>query len=158
MGEHKATLHWALSEGDFLKGRYSRVHTWSFDGGQTMQASPAPSVVAPPHSDPALIDPEEAFVASIASCHMLTFLYIASRAGFEVLSYDDEAVGVMSKNAAKVPWVSAVTLNPRIAYRPGLSPTPEIEAQMHVHAHDQCFIANSVKTEIIVAGVAVPHH
>lgn len=150
MSEHRASVQWKMSDGDFLKGRYSRVHTWSFDGGFTMKASPAPSVVAPPHSDPALVDPEEAFVASIASCHMLTFLYIASRAGFEVVNYEDSAVGTLTKNAAGVPWVSAVVLTPRVVYRSEFTPTAEIESQLHARAHATCFIANSVKTQITV--------
>lgn len=153
MSKHKATVQWNLSGGDFLKGQYSRVHTWSFDGGVVVQGSPAPSVVPPPSSDPTCVDPEEAFVAAIASCHMLTFLYLAGRAGFEVLSYRDEATGTLTKEPGRTPWVSAVALHPRIVYREGLAPAPEMEAQLHERAHKQCFIANSVKSAITVAGV-----
>src|SRR6476620_11308185 len=98
MSEHKATISWKRSGPDFLKGAYSREHTWSFDGGATVPASPSPSAVRPPFSNPANVDPEEAFVASIASCHMLTFLYVASKKGFEIESYEDEAVGQLTKN------------------------------------------------------------
>src|SRR5689334_4900975 len=84
MAEHKAIIRWTHSSGEFLKGRYSREHTWTFDGGMTVQASPSPSVVPQPYCNPAFVDPEEAYVASIASCHMLTYLHVASRAGFEV--------------------------------------------------------------------------
>ncbi len=151
MAEHKATITWTCQGPSFLKGQYSREHTWSFDGGATMAASPAPSVVPAPWSNPALVDPEEAYVASIASCHMLTFLWFAAREGFEVASYRDEAVGVMSKNERGVPWVSAVTLHPQIEWSGEKRPAPEELARLHHHAHEQCFIANSVKTEIAVA-------
>jgi organic hydroperoxide reductase OsmC/OhrA len=142
-----------MSEGDFLKGRYSRVHTWMFDGGAAIAASPSPSVVPAPYSDPALIDPEEAFVASIASCHMLTFLFLASRDGFVVESYTDEAVGTMTKNTSGVPWMSAVALNPRVRYAEGRGPDAEHEARLHDRAHHDCFISNSIKTTITIGDV-----
>src|SRR5207244_7707110 len=82
MSEHKATIRWTFEGGDFLKGRYSREHTWTFDGGLTIAASPSPAAVPKPFSNDANVDPEEAFVASIASCHMLTYLFLASKAGF----------------------------------------------------------------------------
>jgi organic hydroperoxide reductase OsmC/OhrA len=148
MSEHKAIIKWKHSQGDFLKGTYSREHTWTFDGGVTVPASPAPTAVRPPFSNPANVDPEEAFVASISSCHMLTYLYVASRKGFEVASYEDEAVGLMSKNEHGSWWVSSVVLHPRIVYSGAKSPNPEEEHQMHEAAHEQCFIANSVKTQI----------
>jgi len=153
MSEHKSTIIWSRTGPDFLKGRYSREHTWQFDGGLTVPASPSPSVVPAPWSNPAHVDPEEAFVASISSCHMLTFLFLASRQGFQVDRYHDEAVGVMSKNERGVPWVSAVTLNPQINYSGDKLPTPEDEARLHHLAHEQCFIANSIKTEVTVQGV-----
>src|SRR6187551_1761631 len=96
--QHKAIISWKFSGQDFVKGRYSREHTWTFDGGVTVPASPAPSVVPAPWSNPAHVDPEEAYVASIASCHMLTFLWVAGRRGFVVTSYRDHAVGTMAKN------------------------------------------------------------
>lgn len=153
MSEHKATIRWRHSAGDLRKGTYSREHTWSFDGGQTIPASPSPSVVRPPMSNPAGVDPEEAFVASIASCHMLTFLYLAMRKGFEIAGYEDEAVGVMRKNERGVPWVAEVTLRPRIEYQ-GEPPSPADEAALHHDAHEQCFISCSVKTEIRVEPAA----
>ena len=151
MAEHKATITWTCQGPNFLKGQYSREHTWTFDGGATMAGSPAPSVVPAPWSNPALVDPEEAYVASIASCHMLTFLWFAAREGFEAASYRDAAVGVMSKNERGVPWVSAVTLHPQIVWSGEKRPAPEELARLHHHAHEQCFIANSVKTAIAVA-------
>ena len=150
MSEHKASLEWRLTEGDFLKGRFSRQHTWTFDGGLTVPASPSPAVVPAPYSDPGAIDPEEAYVASLASCHMLTFLYLASRKKFEVHAYQDEAVGHMAKAENGVPWVATVILNPKVEYGGANRPTPDEEEQLHRAAHEQCYIANSVKTEITV--------
>src|SRR5262249_46962910 len=120
-------------------------------GGLTVPASPSPSVVPTPYSNPANVDPEEAFVASISSCHMLTFLYLAGKAGFQVDSYEDEAVGVMTKNERGVPWISAVTLDPRVVYSGGKLPTSADKERLHHLSHEQCFIANSVKTEVHVA-------
>ena len=150
MSEHKATIDWRRSGPDFAKGRYSREHTWAFDGGVTVPASPSPAVVPVPWSNPANVDPEEAFVAAVASCHMLTFVFLAARAGFVVDAYRDEAVGVMTKNERGVPWVSRIALRPRIAYDPAAKPDAAAEAYLHHQAHEQCFIANSVRTEVVV--------
>src|SRR3989442_4176333 len=109
MSEHKATIKWTLSQGDFLKGTYSREHTWTFDGGITVAASSSPAAVRVPFSNPANVDPEEAFVASLSSCHMLTYLFIASSKGFEVSRYVDEAVCVMTTNDKGIVWVGVVT-------------------------------------------------
>src|SRR5665213_1039850 len=105
MSEHKASISWKCTSADFLKGKYSREHTWTFDGGLTLPASASPSVVPAPWSNPANVDPEEAFVASLSSCHMLTFLHLVSRQGFQVDSYSDDAAGVMTKNEKGVPWI-----------------------------------------------------
>src|SRR5262245_52057781 len=150
MSEHKAIIKWTGPQGDFLKGTYSREHTWAFDGGVTVPASSSPAAVRVPFSNPANVDPEEAFVASISSCHMLTYLYVASRKGFEIVSYEDEAVGVMTKNERGNMWVSSVVLHPKIMYRGEKSPSGQEEDEMHHLAHEQCFIANSVNTEIKV--------
>jgi organic hydroperoxide reductase OsmC/OhrA len=152
MSEHRATIAWKRSGPSFSKGQYSREHTWTFDGGVTVPASPSPAAVPAPWSNPAHVDPEEAFVAAIASCHMLTFLWVASRQGFLVDSYEDDALGVMTKNERRVSWVSAVTLSPRIVYGGDKRPSHDEEARLHHEAHEQCFIANSVKTAITVAG------
>lgn len=160
MSEYKATIKWQRTSTDFLKGRYSREHTWAFDGGVTVRASASPSTVPVPYSNPAHVDPEEAFVAAISSCHMLTFLYLACKAGFQIDNYEDEAVGLMTKNEKGVPWISSVRLNPRITFGREKSPGPAEEERLHHQAHEQCFIANSVKTKILVAGgrrVAMPH-
>lgn len=148
MSTHNARISWERGSGEFLKGQYSREHTWTFDGGASIAASASPSVVPAPYSNPALVDPEEAFVASIASCHMLTFLYLASRAGFTVEGYRDEAVGTMTRTEKGVPWVSSVALRPAIRYGGNRKPTREEEDQLHHAAHEQCFIANSVRTAI----------
>ena len=150
MSEHKATIRWAQPGSDFLKGRYSREHTWSFDGGVTIPASASPSAVPKPYCVEANVDPEEAYVASLSSCHMLTYLWVAMKAGFVVLSYEDNAVGTMTKNERGVPWVNEVVLNPRIVYGGDKQPSPEEEERMHHAAHDGCFIANSVKTAVEV--------
>jgi organic hydroperoxide reductase OsmC/OhrA len=149
MSEHKATIRWAHTQGDFLKGQYSREHTWAFDGGVTVPASPAPTSVRPPFSNPANVDPEEAYVAAISSCHMLSFLWVAYRAGFEVARYDDDAVGVLRKNERGAEWVAVATLRPRIAWK-GAAPAPDVLDRLHHDAHEVCYIANSVKTEIRV--------
>lgn len=153
MSDHKATISWKRTGQDFLKGKYSREHTWTFDGGVTVPASPSPSAVPVPYSNPAHVDPEEAFVAAVSSCHMLAYLYVAYKRGFQVDSYHDEAVGVMTKNERGVLWVSAVTLHPRITYSGDALPTPADEEHLHHTAHEQCFIANSIKTDVTVAGV-----
>ena len=150
MSEHKAIIRWQNSGPDFLRGQYSREHTWTFDGGLTVPASPSPSNVPLPYSNPAHIDPEEAYVAAISSCHTLTFLFLAYQQGFQVDRYDDEAVGIMKKNERGVPWVSSVSLHPRISYGGDKLPTPSDEERLHHLAHEQCFIANSVKTAVQV--------
>jgi len=154
MSEHKAIIDWKRTSPDFLKGKYSREHTWTFDGGVTVPASPSPSVVPLPYSNPANVDPEEAFVAAVSSCHMLVYLMVAYQHGFQVDSYKDEAVGVMTKNEKGVLWISAVTLNPQIGYSGEKLPTPADEERMHHLAHDQCFIANSIKTRVTVGNAS----
>ena len=153
MADHRATITWqgTATPGDFVKLKFSREHTWTFDGGVTVAASPSPSVVPAPWSSATAVDPEEAYVASVASCHMLTFLYVAAKAGFAVASYRDEAIGVMTKNERGVPWVSRITLAPVIGYAGDRQPSADELAKLHHAAHDGCFIANSVKTEIVVA-------
>jgi len=150
MSEHKATITWERSGPDFLKGKFSREHTWSFDGGVTVPASASPSVVPAPYSNAAGVDPEEALVASVSSCHMLTFVFLASRQGIQVDRYRDEAVGIMTKGANGVPWVSRITLRPAIAFGGSVIPDAAALDRLHHLAHEQCFIANSVKTEIVV--------
>ena len=153
MAEYKATISWRRkgSPEDFTKGKYSRAHAWAFDGGVTVPGSSSPSVVPLPWSNPSAVDPEEALVASISSCHMLTFVYLAQKAGFVIDAYEDAAVGKLTKTErAATPWVSHVTLTPRIAWSGTKQPTEAEQEHLHHQAHEQCFIAQSVKTEITV--------
>lgn len=154
MSQHVATIHWTRSNGDFVRGQYSREHSWIFDGGVTVPASPSPQVVPKPWSNPANVDPEEAFVAAVASCHMLTFLWLASKGGWVVDSYTDEAVGVMTKNERGVHWVSSIRLRPRIVWHDPLPSESEID-RLHHRAHEECFIANSIRTSVSVEAAPV---
>ena len=147
---YTATIRWRHDGQDFTRGQYSRAHTWSFDGGVEVPASASPHVVRPPMSDPSAVDPEEAFVASIASCHMLTFLYLAGKQGYAIATYEDVAVGTLAKNEHGTSWVSKVVLSPKIVWH-GTPPTTAQLDELHEGAHRECFIANSVKTEIVVA-------
>ena len=150
MHRYTAKIDWAREGDDFGRGRYSRVHAWRFDGGIEVAASPSPDMVPAPWSNPANVDPEEAFVASVASCHLLTFLFIAAKAGFAVHSYEDQAEGVMTKNATGRLWVSQVTLHPKIEWQGDRVPSAAELEQLHETVHAECFIANSVRTEIRV--------
>jgi organic hydroperoxide reductase OsmC/OhrA len=147
---YKATIIWKRGEGDFAKGRFSRAHTWRFDGGIELPASASPAVVPLPLSVEAAVDPEEAFVASLSSCHMLTFVDLARRAGFVVDSYEDTAEGIMERLEAGRWWISRVTLKPRIVFSGEKKPDEIDLSDLHHKAHEACFIANTVKTEVLV--------
>jgi organic hydroperoxide reductase OsmC/OhrA len=147
--EYRATVSWRRDDGDFSKGRYSRSHEWRFDGGITLAASASPGVVPLPFSREDAVDPEEAFVAAISSCHMLTFVDIARRAGHVIDSYEDEAVGTMARVGPGKMAITRVTLRPRIVFQ-GQVPGKGTLDDLHHQAHEACFIANSVKTEIVV--------
>ena len=150
MSTYAATIRWSAKPGEnFAKGQYSRAHEWAFDGGATLPASASPHIVPAPWSDTGGVDPEEAFVASLSSCHMLFFLDFARRAGFVVDNYTDEAEGVLDKRADGRMWMSRVTLRPRIAWG-GTAPDEAALADLHHRAHEACFIANSVTTEVVV--------
>jgi organic hydroperoxide reductase OsmC/OhrA len=148
MAHHTATIRWQRGDADFLDRRYSRAHTMSFDGGAVVPASSAPHVVPLPMSDAAAVDPEEAFVAALSSCHMLWFLDVASRAGFVVDSYEDDAVGRMGRNAAGKLVVDLVALRPRTRFAGARAPDAGELARLHHAAHEECFLANSVRCEI----------
>jgi organic hydroperoxide reductase OsmC/OhrA len=146
MSEHKMTLTWKRATPDFQYQTYNRDHTWSFDGGHEMQASAAPAYLG----NPKLVDPEEAFVAALSSCHMLTFLAFACKKKFAVEEYIDEAVGLMEKNAEGKMAITRVTLKPRIKFSGENQPNEKDLDEMHHFAHENCFIASSVKTEVTV--------
>lgn len=150
MAAYHARVDWRLRDGeDFQRGRYSRGHTLTFDGGLLVPASSSPHVVPLPWSVEAAVDPEELFTASLANCHMLWFLHKAREAGFTAVSYSDPAEGVMSKNAEGQEVMTRVTLRPRVEWA-GEAPGADRLADLHHAAHEACFIANSVKTEVVV--------
>jgi organic hydroperoxide reductase OsmC/OhrA len=151
MSTYTATIRWSRTgEGDFTKGQYSRAHEWSFDGGAVVPASASPHIVPTPWSDAAGVDPEEAFVASLSSCHMLFFLDFARRQGFTIDEYADEAEGVLEKRADGKMAMTKVTLHPRITFSGEKRPGDADIADLHHRAHEACFIANSVTTEVRV--------
>ncbi len=148
MTHYSAEVLWHRGTDDFLANRYSRRHLLRFDGGLEVPGSSSPHVVPLPYSDAAALDPEEAFVASLASCHMLWFLSIAGKRGFCVDSYHDAATGVMAKNADGKLAMTIVTLKPDAKFSGERLPSPEQLDQLHHEAHEACFIASSVKTDV----------
>ena len=153
MAEHTATITWTRGSDDFLDRRYHRAHTWQFDGGAVVAGSSSPHVVPLPYSDAAAVDPEEAYVAALSSCHMLWFLDIACRAGWRVNRYTDAAVGTMAPDAEGRLVVSHVQLRPVTVFDAARAPSAEVLAGLHHQAHAACFLANSVKTRIDCAPV-----
>jgi organic hydroperoxide reductase OsmC/OhrA len=151
---YRATIDWERQGAKFTDSRYSRGHRWSFDGGVEVPASSSPGHVPLPYSVAAAVDPEEAFVASLSSCHMLCFLYLAAKRGHQVDSYHDEAVGLVGPDATGKPAVLEVTLRPSVVVAGTIEPA-ELE-ELHHAAHGDCFIANSVKTSIRCEPVASP--
>jgi organic hydroperoxide reductase OsmC/OhrA len=153
MSEYTATVYWQRLGAVFTDQKYSRAHEWRFDGGVTVPGSSSPHVVRVPLSDPSAVDPEEAFVASLSSCHMLFFLSFAAAKGFVVDSYEDQALGVMGKNEAGKMAMTVVTLRPKVVFA-GKQPTAEQLNELHHRSHDECFIASSVKTDVRCEPVA----
>ena len=150
MSTYSAIVRWSRGDApDFAKGQYSRAHEWAFDGGAVVAASPSPHIVPAPWSDPAGVDPEEAFVASLSSCHMLVFLDLARRDGWVVDAYVDAAEGVLEKRGDGKMAMTRVTLRPKITWE-GTWPSAAVIADLHHRAHEACFIANSVTTEVTV--------
>lgn len=148
MSEHIATIAWQRGTHAFAKGRYSRAHEWRFDGGGVVRASASPDVVPAPWSDASAVDPEEAFVAALSSCHMLWFLSLAAAKGLIIDSYTDDAVGHMGEIAPQRLAITQVVLRPRVEFDPSHAATREQQDALHHAAHERCFLANSVKTEI----------
>jgi organic hydroperoxide reductase OsmC/OhrA len=151
MSEHTATIRWTRTTPNFAVERYNRAHEWRFDSGVVVPASAAPLY----RGDADRVDPEEALVASLSGCHMLTFLFEAARKKWVVDSYEDAAVGVMTKNELGKLWVSRVVLKPRVVFSGDRQPSSEELAQLHARAHENCFIAQSVKTEVVVESPSV---
>ena len=148
MSVHAATVRWQRDGRQFTDNHYSRGHTWEFDGGAVVPASASPDVVPLPMSIAENVDPEEAFVAALASCHMLVFLSIAAKRGYVVDEYHDEASGVMAEDEQGKLAITNVTLRPAATYSGGKRPTREQVEKMHHRSHQLCFIANSVKTVV----------
>ena len=148
MSHYTATIRWQRAGAPFTDNRYSRAHQWHFDGGIEVPASSSPSVVPLPMSRAQAVDPEEAFVASLSSCHMLWFLSIAAEAGYVVDGYEDAASGTLARNAQRQLVMTEVVLHPRVAFAGLRRPTGEEFATLHYRAHEACFLANSVKTEV----------
>lgn len=149
MHQYTATTTWQRAEGEaFVDNRYSRVHRIVFDGGVTLEGSASPSVVPLPFSRAEAVDPEELFVASLSACHMLWFLSLAAQQGWRIDHYEDEAAGVMAKNAEGRVAMTVVTLRPRVVFGGDKRPDAAALEALHHRAHERCFIANSVKTEV----------
>jgi len=150
MHKYVATITWQRNSEVFTDNRYSRAHAWHFDGGITLPASSSPQVVPLPMSSASAVDPEEALIAASSSCHMLSFLYVAAREGYVVDSYADEAYGLLERIERRKMAVTRIFLRPRIVFSSDKQPTPDELANLHHLAHEECYIANSLKTEIVV--------
>ncbi len=152
MSVYTAQIEWSLGQGEnFIGNRYSRAHQWRFDGGAVVPASSSPSVVPLPWSDAGGVDPEEALVASASSCHMLWFLSLAAAQGHTVTRYVDKASGIMAKDDRGRIAMTKITLEPDITFAEGQGPDAAGLADLHHQAHEKCFIANSLRSEIVVA-------
>lgn len=146
MSEHKASIRWRRGTPGFAYEEYNREHDWEFDGGVRVPASAAPGFKGKADR----VDPEEAFIAALSSCHMLTFLALAARKRYVVDSYEDDAVGHLEKDERGRMAVTRVILRPRARFAPAGAPSPEEISRLHAQAHELCFIANSVRTEVAV--------
>ena len=153
--EYRATIDWARDGAAFTDNRYSRAHRWLFDGGIEVPGSSDPKSILPPLSREDAVDPEEALVAAVSSCHMLFFLAFAAKKGFVVESYRDEAVGTMSRNERGKLFISAIALDPEIVFAGDKRPSPDEIAHMHHRSHEECYLSNSVRAEVTIAGLEV---
>jgi organic hydroperoxide reductase OsmC/OhrA len=148
MSGFNVELNWERKGNLFYNSKYSRVHTWTFDGGAVVQASASPHIVPAPHSDASAVDPEESFIASISSCHMLWFLALASKKKYRVDLYSDRAVGKMERNRDGKMAITKVDLHPVVVFSGKKLPDEQDYRELHHNAHESCFIANSIKTKI----------
>jgi len=149
MSEHKATIEWQLEGGQFAYETYNRTHAWAFDGSVQVPGAAAAANIPPGAVGAPGVDPEQAFVAALSSCHMLWFLHLACNRKLKVMRYRDEAVGVLEKGADGKEAITRVTLQPRVSFE-GTVPRPEQFAELHEQAHERCYIANSVKSEVVI--------
>jgi len=152
MSRHTCTVTWKRGDASFTDQRYNRVHEWRFDGGAVVPGSSSPHSVKLPWSDPAAVDPEEAFVASVSSCHMLWFLSLAAEQGFRVDRYDDAAEGTLGKMPDGRQGMTEVVLHPDITFSGERLPDGAAVERLHHAAHERCFIANSIRSDVRVAG------
>jgi organic hydroperoxide reductase OsmC/OhrA len=152
MSIHTAEIAWHRHDAVFTDNRYSRLHKWTFDGGAVVPGSSSPQVVRMPLSEPSAVDPEEAYVAALSSCHMLWFLNLAAEAGYVVDSYVDQAEGLMAKNEEGRAAITVVTLKPAVAFSGAKAPDAAAVEHLHHAAHESCFLASSVRTRIEVEG------
>jgi organic hydroperoxide reductase OsmC/OhrA len=151
MSEHLATVAWSRGDQPFSDNRYARAHDWRFDGGAVVRGSSAPSTIVPvPLSDPAAVDPEEALVAALSSCHMLFFLAFAAKGGFVVDSYTDEAVGMLGRDERGKTSITTITLRPAVVFSGDLLPDATAINALHHRAHAACYIANSIRAEVMI--------
>jgi organic hydroperoxide reductase OsmC/OhrA len=153
MHTYQATVSWNKGDQNFSDNRYSRAHLWSFDGGAQVAASSSALSVPEPMSVTANVDPEEALIAATSSCHMLFFLSLAAQSGFVVENYVDHAVGVMEKNNEGKIAITRIMLRPAITFFAGRQPTADELAELHHRAHDECYIANSIKADVTVESI-----
>ena len=156
--DHRATIEWARDGAAFTDNRYSRAHRWVFDGGVEVLGSSDPKSILPPLSREDAVDPEEALVAAVSSCHMLFFLAFAAKKGFVVDSYRDEAVGTMTRNERGKLFISTIALNPEIVFAGDKQPSPAEIAHIHHRSHEECYLSNSVRAEVTIAGLDVAAH
>ncbi|NBB53264.1 OsmC family peroxiredoxin [Rhizobium sp. CRIBSB] len=147
MSEHTAAVTWIRGDQPFTDRRYSRSHDWSFDGGARVRGSSAPTSVAVPMSDAAAVDPEEALVAAVSSCHMLFFLDFAARAGLVVDRYEDMAAGILERDTRGRMSITQIALRPRVTFA-GSTPDQGVTDTLHHQAHEACFIANSIRADV----------
>lgn len=151
MSEHKATVIWQRGDQHFLDKKYSRAHLWRFDDGCEVPGSCPPSTLIPaPLARPDAVDPEEALVASLSACHMLFFLAFSAKEGYRIDAYADEASGVLGKNERGKTFMERITLRPGVTFSGDKKPTPEAIERLHHRAHEECFIANSILSTIVI--------
>lgn len=154
MADYTAKVRWDISEGeDFPSNAYNRRHVWSFDGGASVPGSAAPGYLPAALIDERAVDPEEALLASAASCHMLYFLAYAAKAGFSIVSYEDNPEGRVAKNEAGDPWVSTIVMHPHAVFTGDKRPTSDEVDELHHRAHKSCIIANSLKSALAIEPV-----